>query len=547
MPIVEINDLARIGQINDIAPYMLPPEAWTLAENIRYSKGSPQVLDGWTQVFGTPAVTPHFALSVKGASQTWWLYTSLTAAGVYDGATHATITRVAGGAYTANNTEQWNGVVFGGIPIFNNGMDVPQAWIGAYALALKLVNLPNWPTGMRATILRNFGSYLVAFNITDPLTTGADGGHIFPHLVQWSNPAAPGSVPTSWAYGNPTTEGGRKDLPDTNSGFILEAMQLGSTMFIYKERSIWKMNFIGGTFIYQFDTFLADVGILAPRCVCMDITGTKHVVVTQDDIITHNGNSVESILTDRQRITLFATLNRDQAQTSFMFTNKPKDEVWFCFPEAGQLQPSRALIWNAKGGKGAISYATGINFRNATIGDLQGVSAETWADGTDTWEEETGPWSQIFKQKIVLCAPDPTRALTYVSGRFYQLDSGTSRDLGPAASPVLAREDLGVVGQKRSGELINDFKQMKLVDSVWPKMVGASIRLRVGFRETVGGTLTWQDYTTFNPATDLWINTIVNENLPGSGKAVSIEFSASDLAAWRLDGYSMNVEVIGPY
>lgn len=547
MPIVEINDLARVGQINDIAPYMLPPEAWTLAENIRYSKGSPQVLDGWAQVFGTPIIAPHFAMSVKGAAQTWWLYASLTDIAAYNGSTHAEITRAAGGDYGTNNTEQWNGVVFGGIPIFNNGMDIPQAWIGAYALPLKMVNLPNWPTGMRAAILRNFGSYLVSFHITDPLTTGADGGHIFPHLVQWSNPAAPGTVPTSWAYGNPTVEGGRKDLPDTNSGFILEAMQLGSTMFIYKERSVWKMNFIGGTFIYQFDTFLADVGILAARCVCMDISGTKHVMVTQDDIIVHNGNSTESILTDRQRISLFGTLNRDAAATSFLFTNKAKDEIWFCYPESGQLQPSRALIWNAKGGKGAISFATGINFRNAAVGDLQGVSAEAWSDGTDTWEEETGPWSQLFKQKLVLCAPDPTRALTYANSRFYQLDSGTSRDIGPSASPVLAREDLGVVGQKRSGELINDFKQMKLVDSVWPKLAGAPIRLRVGFREVVGGPLTWQDYTSFDPVSDLWVNTIVNENLPGCGKAVSIEFSASDLAAWRLDGYSMNVEVIGPY
>jgi hypothetical protein len=439
-------------------------------------------------------------------------------------------------------------VVFGGIPIFNNGMDIPQAWIGVYALTLKLQNLPNWPSGMRAAILRNFGSYLVAFNITDPLTTAADGGHVFPHLVQWSNPASPGAVPTSWAYSNPATEGGRKDLPDTNSGFILEAMQLGSTMFIYKERSVWKMNYIGGTFIYQFDTFLADVGILSARCVCMDITGTKHVMVTQDDIITHNGNSVDSILTDRQRVTLFNSLNRDAAQTSFIFCNKAKDEVWFCFPEQGQLQPSRALIWNAKGGKGAISYATGINFRNAIIGDLQGVSDEIWSAGTDTWDEETGPWSQIFKQKMVLCAPDPTKALTYTSGRFYQLDSGTTRDpIGPQVVPTLTREDLGVIGQKRSGELINDFKQMKMVDSVWPKMVGAAIRLRVGFREVVGGSLVWQDYTTFNPATDLWVNTIVNENLPGCGKAVSLEYSALTLAYWRLDGYSMNIEVVGPY
>ena len=535
MAIVEINDLAKIGQINDVAAFMLPPEAWTFAENIRYERGAPTVLAGWQQVFsGNVAGTPHFTLPYKGLSQTYWLYTSRTKAYVYDGVGHGEITRAAGGDYADTDTEKWNGVVFGGVPILNNGQDNPQMWVGTPGLTLKLQKLTAWPTTMSAKIIRSFNSYLVAFNIKDTTFTPA----ILPHLVQWSNPAGPGTLPTSWAYGDPTVEGGRKDLPDINSGEIIEAMMLGSTMFIYKERSVWKMNYIGGQFIFQFDSFLPDIGILGARCVCMDLTGTRHVVVTQDDIIIHNGNTTQSILTDRQRITLFAAINKDTASTSFLFLNKAKDEIWFCFPEQGQAQPTRAMIWNAKTGIGAISFAPGITFRNAALGDVYGINLEAWSDGSDAWADETGPWSQIFRQRIVLCSPD--------NNKFYQLDIGTTRD-GAVFAPVLVREDLGVIGQKRDGGMINDFKQMKMVDSVWPKLTGAPIRVRVGFRDLVGGQLTWQDYTTFNPATDLWINTIVNENLPGCGKAVSIEFSAITGDSWRLDGYSMNVEVIGPY
>ena len=533
MPVVEINDLAKIGLVNDVAAFMLPPEAWTLAENIRYERGSPVVLAGWASVFGTPLQPPHFALPYKGLSQTWWLYTSPTQAFVYDGNSHAEITR-ASGVYATTFTENWNGIVFGGIPILNNGQDVPQMWVGTPGLTLKLTPLTAWPAGMSAKIIQSFNSYLVAFNIKDTSFTP----NILPYLVQWLNPAGPGTLPTSWSYSNPATEGGRKDLPDVNAGEILEAMMLGSTMFIYKERSVWKMTYIGGQFIFQFDLFLPDTGILAPRCVCMDLTGTKHVFVTQDDIIIHNGNTTQSILTDRERITLFATLNRDAASTSFLFLNKVKDEIWFCFPESGQTQPLRALIWNAKTLPGVFSSAPGITFRNAALGDLQGVSTEAWSDGTDVWDADTGPWSEVYKQKLVLCSPN--------NSKFYQLDVGTTRD-GATFSPVLSREDLGVVGMKRDGSLINDFKQMKMVDSVWPKLTGAPIRLRVGFRDLVGGMLTWQDYTTFDPAAGLWVNTIVNENLPGSGKAVSIEFSSLVSDYWRLDGYSMNIEVIGPY
>lgn len=531
MPVVEINDLASLGQINDIPAYQLPPEAWTLVENMRFRNDGVNVMEGWAAIFGTPLYAPHFALPVKSATQTWWLSTSLTKAQVFNGVSYTDVTRAVGGDYTAQDTRYWNGVVFGGIPILNNGSDVPQYW-ASYSTATKLAALTNWPATLRAAVIRNIGSYLVAFNITD-------SGTNYPHLVQWSNPASPGSLPTSWAYSDPTTEGGRKDLPDVNSGFIKEALMLQNTMFIYKERSIWKMQFIGGTFIFSFDIFNADVGILGPRCVCVDGTGLRHVVATQDDIIIHNGNSIESILTDRQRQTLFDSINLANAENSFIFLNRPRDEVWFCYPEQGQTYPTRALVWNYKKGKGAISFAAGITFRGSAFGDIEGATSETWDTGTDTWDTDTGPWSQITKGRVVLLSPS--------NSKFYQLDSGTTRD-GASFVPTLRREDLGILGRTRTGAPINDFRVEKMVDAVWPKIVGSTqVKLRVGYRDTVGGALTWQDYATFDPQTDMWINAIVNENIQGCGRTVSIEFTAQDSSAWRIDGYSMNVEPVGGY
>ena len=536
MTAVEINDLTAFGQINDIPAYQLPPEAWTTIENMRCTKDGLEVLQGWAQIYGTPGVTPHFALPVKTPTQSWWLYTSLTKAYVYDGTAHTNITRQVAAVdvnYNANDTKDWNGIVFGGIPILNNGVDVPQYW-PAYTTVTKLEALPNWPATMRAKIIRNFGSFLVAYNITD-------GSDVFPHLVHWSAPADPGSVPGTWDYTDPTNEAGRNPLPDVNSGEILEARMLQNTMFIYKERSIWKQTYIGGQFIFDWDIFLEEIGILGPRCVCSDEKGLRHIVVTQDDIIAHNGNSVESILTDRQRRNLFENLmNRETSNTSFIFLNRLKDEIWFCFPEQGQSQPTRALIWNYKKGKGAITFASGITFRNAVVGDVEGEATETWSTGTDTWEEDTGPWSQFFRGRIVLCAPSQTK--------FYQLDSGVTRD-GASFIPIAQRVDLGIVGRSRSGAPVNDWKKMKMVDSVAPKVQGAAIKIRVGFRDAVGenSALQWQDYAAFDPQSDIWVNTITNENITGCGRAVAIEFTSENSNSWRIDGYSMDVTVVGDY
>jgi hypothetical protein len=532
----EINDLDAIGQVNDVEPHLLPPEAFTVLLNVRCRKNGLEVTLGWETTMvpsgGSRMFAPHFALPVQTPSQTYWLYTSLTKAAVFNGTSDFDLTRSAGGDYAANESHDWNGVVLGGIPILNNGVDVPQYW-SAYNTATKLTALPNWTSTIRAKIIRNYGSFLVAFNITD---TGVN----YPHLVQWSHPADPGTVPSSWAYSDPTKDGGRKDLPDVNSGEIKEALQLQDTMYVYKERSIWKMKFIGGRFIMDFGSgpWLEGVGIIAARCVCVFADGSKHCVATKDDIIWHNGNAHESILTGRQRKTLFEQIDLNNVQRSFMFAHPREQEVWFCYPETGQTYPNKALVWKHEKGKGAITFVDGVTFRNAVRGDIEGASTEIWDSGTDTWDMDTGPWSEIFRQQIVLC--DPT------ASKLFQLDKSNTKN-GTPFSPSIIRQGLGIMGKKRNGEIIEDIRVYKFVDSIWPKANGAAFRIRVGYQDNINSGVTWQPYVSFNPSADRYVNPFSDEDLPGSGVLWSIEFSATTGAQWRLDGYKVDVHNVGVF
>ena len=276
---VEIDKIASFGAIADVPAYQLPPEAWTTALNMRARDNGLESLLGWAQVFGTPTVAPHFLMPISGVAQNFWIYTSLTKAYVYDGATHTDITRTVGGDYTAAATEDWNGTLLGGIPILNDGSDVPQFW-ATQSVGTKLANLTNWPAALRAKVIRAFGPFLVGFSLID-------SGNALPHTAQWSHPAVPGAVPSSWDYTNTTLDAGRKDFPDVQSGILQDALPFGQTMFVYKESSTWKMRFIGGRFIFDFgeSAWLTTSGILAARCVCNTSDGTKQVVVTQDDII----------------------------------------------------------------------------------------------------------------------------------------------------------------------------------------------------------------------------------------------------------------------
>lgn len=516
---IEVNDLAKIGVIRDQEAYQLPPEAFSFADNMRFTSEGAERIGGREQVFGTPGVAPHFLMPIQTATQTFWLYTSLTKAYAYDGANHTDITRAAGD-YNASNTRDWNGVLFGGIPILNNGTDDPQYWPLPLSVGTDLILLANWPASTKAKLIRSLGSYLIALDVTK-------SGTRYPHMVKWSHPADPGTVPTSWDHTDPTKDAGEKDLPDVNSGIIQEALPLRGQMFIYKANSVWRMRFIGGQFIFAFDTFLETAGALAPRCVAVTSDGLKHVFATQDDIMIHNGTSAESVLDKRMRRTLVNAIDPVTFANSFMFTDPYYSETWFCYPEVGQTNPNRAIVFNNK--TAALSEAA-VNFRNTASGVIEIAGSSTWASVVPTWEAFVGPWAQNTRRKTVLCGTDNTK--------FWQLDSSTTFD-GTAFIGTLQRTGLGMVGRKRTGEWIVDFTAQKMVRRVWIKAIGGPITVRVGFQTLPDGAVTWTTPKSFNPSTQKYLDVV------GSGKAVAIEFTST--MPFRISGYKPEVQTLGRF
>ncbi len=522
MGVVEIGDLASIGLIRDVEAYTLPPEAWSEAQNMRFNSDGAERMQGRTQIFGTPPVAPHFAIPVADSSQVWWLYASLAKGYVYDGVSHTDITRTSGGDYTASETRQWNGTLLGGVPILNNGVDTPQYW-ASYSAAQKLADLPNWPAGYKARSIRAFGPYLLALNVNK---AGAD----FPHLVLWSHPADPGSVPVSWDVADPTRDAGQTDLPDVQAGLIVDGLPLRGNFYVYTEGSTWRLVQVGSTFVFDFKAFLETSGILAPRCMTITADGFRHVVATQDDIIVHDGNSATSLLDKRYKRYLANAIDTTNYQNSFMFTNPFTDEVWFCYPESGAVNPTRALVWSYKQGQlGALSECA-VNFRNAATGVIESASDAAWSIDEGAWSVDSGPWSLSSRRKLVLCKTDDSK--------FVELDSGTTDD-GTVITGLLQRTGLSVIGRDRKGAWISDYETRKLITRVWIKASGGPIDVRVGFQETPDGTVTWSPSQSFTPATQKFVD------VAGSGISVCVEFSAS--VPFRIMSYKFDMAVIGVF
>lgn len=547
----DINDVAQIGSVADVPGYMLPPEAWTLALNMRYADEGIQALDGWVQTFGTPIHPPHFTFPITTSTGVLWPYVGLTAASMWNGATHNNITPP--GGLHATDTYQWNGTMLGEVLVLNNGIDQPMVWLPPYSGTI-LAPMPNfsgfaqanpppgWSSGnitRTAKVIRAFGSFLIAVDITSNDVTGIQTNH--PHRVLWSHPAPPGEVPPSWDITDTTKDTGQLDLPDVTAGILMDALPLGSTMYLYKEASIWKMRFVGGQSIFDIgqSSWITTAGLLGQRCVCVTGDGTKHVLATQDDIIWHNGNNVQSILNKRQRRRLQNEIDTVNFFQSFIFPNPFNNEVWFCYPSSGNTYPNKALILNYKTAGGTdwvITEADGITFRNAAVGTIETPDFEQWNQGTDTWDQFTGPWSVRERRRVVLC--DPT------ASKFYNFGVGTTRD-GVAFETTLRREGLALIGKKRNGDPIVDHRRMKLFTRAWPKIITAAtgnmINVRFGGQQTVDGPVAWGSYKSFNPAF-----TTYADPGPVSGRAVGIEFTATGIL-WRMDGYKVDMSPMGEY
>lgn len=522
MPEVDINDIAGKGVIRDEPSYQLPPEVWTQALNMRHVDNGMVRMLGWSQVFGTPGVAPHFAMPVVSPSTAYWLYVSLTKGYVFDGATHTDITRVAGD-YIAANTRDWNGTIFGGIPILNNGSDVPQMW-PTLSIGTKLIALSNWPATHRAKIIRSLGAYLFAFHVTK-------GSDIYPHLVKWSSEATqPGSVPGSWDEADPTVDTGEYDLYDVNSGLLVDALPLAGKMYIYKESSTWVARFVGGRAVFAIDPLYETSGILAPRCVGVTGDGKAQIVATQDDLIIHKGGEPQSILDKRLRRAVFSSIDSANFINSFIYIDPAFNEAVFAYPTNGSTFPNRAVVFNYR--SGTVTEQDGVTYRNAATGRLQVADSDLWSDGTDTWDEDTGPWDTLEHRHTLLCGTDESK--------FFKLNDGTTRN-GVAFNGLLQRVGLSVEGKKRDGSWIVNHQSLKMLDRVWPKIKDGSVSIRFASQEFVDGPVVWTAPVAFDPTTGVFCDV----DPPISGRAIGLEVTASN--DFRLDGYRLNVVPLGNF
>lgn len=523
MPFYRVPEAGRVGLNQDLSSHELPPQAWTDALNVRFLDGMAYQFNGHGEVYAAAPVIPYHVMQVNVGADRYWMYAGaakLYAVSSASGSVvHTNITRQTAAVdvdYTGA-PNAWTSTSLSGIPIFNPGntMDLPQAW--DLNPANRAAALANWPASTYCKSLRAYKNQLVALNVTK-------SGTNYPFMVKWSHPADPGTVPASWDETDPTLDAGEVDIAEGGDP-IQDGLQLGGTFVVYKEQSVWRMDYAGGVFIQQFTKVLGTSGAMNRNCV-VELDG-YHAVLTGSDIIVHDGQSARSILDKQMRRTLFRMIDATNYTRAFVFKNPFVNEVFFCFPQSGSTVPDMALVWNYK--DQTTTFREIPNLHHANFGPVESGLAQPWSGDSAPWSSDNSTWGGAE------FTPDSARVLmASADQKLFLLDSSTYFD-AEAPTAFLERRGLSFGAPER----------LKLVKAVRPRIYGQpgdQITVRLGGADDPYEDPTWCSEGTFTIGSDLKVDCLMTARYP----AIRFENGGS-ATGWRLDSYDIEFEDAGEY
>lgn len=516
-----VTTCGAVGVNKDLSQHDLPIEAWTDALNVRFLNGSAWSFYGHASVFDETAVVPYHIMQLTVDGVRYWIYCGLekiyavtSTAGV---ATHTNLTPQTAGVDRvltgAQNT--WTSTMIGGIPIVNPGQGgPPMRWNGK--LATRFSNLEFWPTGMVAKVVRSFKGFLVALNVTKGIKN-------YPYMVKWSNPAVPGDVPSSWDETDKTIEAGESDLAEGND-VIVDGLQLRDSFMIYKERSIWRMDYVSGQNVFNFQQVLGTSGAMNRNCI-VEVDGW-HFVLAASDVIVHDGQSSKSVLDRKTRRHLFESIDVNGFGKCFVFKSTFTNEVFVCYPAVGSQTCNRAMVWNFI--DQTVSFKEVPDLNHADCGPAPAGLVQTWESDGDSWAADPTEWGGPD------FAPDSERVLMAPGSRaLYMLDASVAQG-GQQVQFYLERRGLSLDAPE----------QMKLIKGIRPRIYGnkgQTVMIRVGAQDDPFAEPDWAEPVPFIIGKDVAADCFV------SGRYLALRIESGTAFQIRLDSYDVEYELMGAW
>lgn len=517
MPMIPVPNAGAAGVIMDLSTHELPLGAWTAVQNIRFLDGYAYQALGWGSVYGTPPDVPQYVLPVSVAGVRYWLYasaskqyvvTNTAGAPVYTDITHVTPrTGVVG---------NWTGSVFGGIPLLNagDGTTIPMYW--DQNLTHKFLDLPAWPAATFCKVLRSYKNFLIALGITK-------AGVSLPYMFKWSAPAVAGSLPSTWDPADATNDAGELDIPD-GQDIIVDGLGLKDSFIVYKEASTFRVDYVGGTFIFTNKQVFGMSGLLNRGCAVE--FDAFHFAVTGSDVVVHDGYTAKSVMDMKSRRWFFQNFDVNNRSKIFVFKNPFFNEIYVAFPSLGSSVCDTALVYNWVAETVSVRPLPNIN--HAATGPVDNSLGGTWNADSAPWDSDTTSWQGSD------FTPDTVRVIMASAlQKLSMLDASASAD-GVLQTAFLERRGLNLG--------TDDFR--KLVSGIRARItgnVGGTVIIKIGGSDDAYADPVY---------TDTMVHTI-GSTLSCDGFAefryFAIRFETGTAYQWRLDSYDIDAMQTGRY
>ena len=524
MPTIQVKP--RGGWSDDLPAEEIPPQFINRARNVIIRAGALGRAFPFAPFAGidtAPAPLtlggPRFLIPNQDEDDAFWLYAANTLVAVTDGFTHQDITPAGFSDHSADH-QPFTGGIVNQLPVLNSILDGPFYWQQDFATPGIMVPLPDWPVGDLAGSMRPFREFLIAMDLIV-------GGNEFADLLRWSDAAPPGDVPQSWTPGLQSQAG--EISVSFNPGEIVDGRQLLDRFYVYKTQSVYVMTLVGGVFVFNNRPVFATFGALAKGCIA-EWRG-QHIVLTDGDLVIHDGLNVRSIANERLRREIFDPMSGEFFDNSYVAISPRFNLLFICRPRDGEQFASEAITLDLDdlsfGHQSLVS--TGAPHIHDGLVDTTQSLEPTWESKTTTWENDTTRWGESAFLRI----ENEVIMADFTGNKLQQFGLGPDQD----GTPIDAVAE-------RTGLALGDATLRKFVRRVFPRFHGGEgniVLVSIGAHDDPNAEPIYSAEQEFLIGVDRQLSVDV------SGFFLAYRFRTESGIPWRLPAFDVEFEIMGRY
>ena len=535
MAILPIRELGSTGVISDVSSYNIPINAFNHGFNVRFDEGKVLRAPIFRNIKDTLGFSPRFTYGIVPANGFDTVLMASDAWAIYEYGV-GTVTNRSGSITGSSDPRPYTGTSLADVSYVNRPDRVP---VYRGPSGTNFADLPNWDASWRCSSLRSFGDFLIGLNMSE-------GANSFPSRVRWSDLTLANQYPGSWDATDPTVSAGFNDLVQTKTE-IIDGETLGSNFVIYSNDQVWLMEYVGGTFIFNFRKLFTDVGIINQNCV-VEVEG-KHYVFDAFDIYMHDGTSKQSICDERVKNFVFSTLNNQASDVCYVQHNPTLNEIYFCYQSGDQFvnfpnaeRCNRAAVYNYR--NNTWSFMDLPNTSSGTIANVNSVATYNTSTGTYALTGGTYYQQQDSFARHTLMVGETLTADGITSDKLYGIDLSDAGQIAfqldtQATKPVyLERTGLDL---DEAGSAV---RQYTVVTRIYPQAytvntADTTLNFEFGASDLPNATPNYSNLAVFDIAVDHKIDS------RAAGRYLSYRVTLNDNKDFEISGFDLEITPTG--